>query len=276
MVYQFTLPPLLLYSLFSGNAGLLTSWARTIPATGGSRTFLNFTASHDGIGLRPLEGILPEEEVHSLISGIRSFGGLISEKRNADGKDSAYEMNITYLDALSGTREGPDHLQENRFLCSQLIMLALQGIPAVYIQSILGAGNDYAGYEKTGRARSLNRKQWDEATLLSLLAAESPNKRIFTEYSRVINIRKKIAAFHPDVPQQILSCGDSFFALLRESRDKAERIFCISNITARPVTLSPGLIPHHSGTLRDQLAGNRTLDRKAIRFGPYQTRWLYE
>lgn len=211
MVYQFTLPPLLLYTLFTGSARLLNSWAESIPPTGGARTFLNFTASHDGIGIRPLEGILPEQEIHSLIMGIRSFGGIISEKRNPDGKDSPYEMNITYLDALTGTKEGPDHLRDSRFLCSQLIVLALQGIPAVYIQSLLGTGNDYEGVRKTGRARSINRKQWDEKTILNLLSSESAHKHIFTEYTRIINIRKQITAFHPGCPQQILSCGDSFF-----------------------------------------------------------------
>ena len=29
--------------------------------------FLNFSASHDGIGLRPVEGLLPQEEVDKMI-----------------------------------------------------------------------------------------------------------------------------------------------------------------------------------------------------------------
>lgn len=274
MVYQFSLPPLLLYTLYTGNARFLTSWAESIPATGGTRTFLNFTASHDGIGIRPLEGILTEQDIQSLIMGIRNFGGLVSEKRNPDGTHSPYEMNITYLDALNGTQNGPDQLQDKRFLCSQLIMLALQGIPAVYIQSLLGTGNDYEGVKKTGRARSINRKQWDEEAILHLLSTESRQKHIFEEYIRVINIRKQITAFHPDCPQQILLCGDPFFALIRENPTTGERVYCISNITSRPVILPKRVIPSRIGILKDILAGNQILSEREMRFGPYQTRWL--
>jgi len=182
-------------------------------------------------------------------------------------------MNITYLDALTGTKKGPDQLREKRFLCSQLIMLALQGIPAIYVQSLLGTGNDYEGVKKTGRARSINRKQWDEETILNLLSTESGHKHIFSEYTRVINIRKQIKAFHPDCPQQILSCGDSFFALVRENRETGERVFCISNITSRYATLPNGVLPGRNGSLKDLLAGDQVL-KESVPFEPYQSRWL--
>jgi sucrose phosphorylase len=273
MVYQFTLPPLILYTLYTGNARYLTEWAVSIPAVTVGRTFLNFTASHDGIGIRPLEGILPESEIHLLISSIRDFGGLISVKSNPDGTSSPYEMNITYLDALKGTRNGPDNLMERRFLCSQLIVLAMQGIPAIYIQSLLGTANDYEEMKKTGQARSINRKKWNEATLLQLLSDETSNKLIFTEYTRAIAIRRQIRAFHPDCPQQIVRLGDPVFAFVRTSPQTGEEVFCISNITNRIVVLPKTGIPLRKG-ITDLLTGEEVAISGEFTFGPYQTRWL--
>ncbi len=204
MVYQFTLPPLILYTLFSGNSEYLTRWAESIPPTGKNKTFLNFTASHDGIGVRPLEGILPDNEIKKLIGAITNFGGLVSVKTNPDGTTGPYEMNITYFSAMAGTLKGKDELGEKRFLVSQFIMLAMQGIPAVYIQSLLGGENDYDGVKNTGMARSINRKIWNEEEILGILSSDTKQARIFTEYIRAIAIRQNTAAFHPDCPQQVL------------------------------------------------------------------------
>jgi len=272
MVYQFTLPPLILYTLFTGNADFLTTWAEKIPSTGMNKTFLNFTASHDGIGIRPLEGILPQKEIQTLLMGIKSFGGHVSEKRNPDGSSGPYELNITYPDALKGTINGPDDSREKRFLCSQTIMLALQGIPAVYIHSLLGTANDYEGMKKTGQPRSINRKSYDEHELTDLLSGNTPNQRIFAEYSRIIKIRRQIKAFHPDCPQQIIRLGDSIFAFARIIPGTGEKIFCISNITGQPVSLSGEQFMVNSTT--DVLSGEIHPVHGEIIFEPYQTRWL--
>ena len=88
MVYNFTLPPLLFYTFVKEDAD------------SASNTFFNFTASHDGIGVRPLEGILPPQELDALIEVVKTNGGQVSYKRNPDGTESPYELNITYVDAI--------------------------------------------------------------------------------------------------------------------------------------------------------------------------------
>ncbi len=273
MVYQFTLPPLILYTLFSGNSEYLTRWAEKIPPTGMNKTFLNFSASHDGIGVRPLEGILPENEIRMLINGIMNSGGLLSVKTNPDGSAGPYEMNITYYSALTRTMHGEDKLGEKRFLVSQFIVLAMQGIPAVYIQSLLGCENDYDGVEHTGRARSINRRKWNEKEILGILSSDTKQARIFSEYSRVLTIRRNIAAFHPDCPQQVLSLGDSFFGIFRLNPATGEKVFCISNITpsTRHLKMEAAVIPQKRyDLLEEQPLGNTN----EIIFEGYQTRWL--
>src|SRR5690554_1950797 len=124
-------------------------------------SYLNFIASHDGVGLRPTDGLLTDEEKQSLIQCMEGFGGKVSYRRLPQGGEQPYEINISLWDALKGTElHGPDQWQLQRFLCAHGVMLALEGIPGFYIHSLLGTSNDYGRMEQTGRFRSINRSQW--------------------------------------------------------------------------------------------------------------------
>ena len=102
LVYQFSLPPLLLHALHTGTTRYLRDWASNLEATPlpPRCTFFNFTASHDGVGLRPLEGLVPEPEVVAMLEAMRERGGYISTRRNSDGRESPYELNISWFDAF--------------------------------------------------------------------------------------------------------------------------------------------------------------------------------
>jgi sucrose phosphorylase len=124
--------------------------------------YLNFIASHDGIGLRPTEGLMSDEEIEAFIQTMERFGGKISTRRTAEGADKPYEINISLFDALQGTvAGGPDDFQEQRFICAHTIMLALEGIPAFYIHSLLATENDEEKLKLEGHNRAINRRQWD-------------------------------------------------------------------------------------------------------------------
>jgi sucrose phosphorylase len=274
MVYQFSLPPLLLHALFSENASYLTDWATEIPSTCVNQTFLNYTASHDGIGVRPLEGILPEPEIDRLIDGMIGFGGLISRRINPNGTLSPYEINITYFDAMKGNKQGVDHFQEARFLCSQAIMMSLQGIPAFYIHSLLATANDYDGVKSTGRARSINRQQLGEDELNSRLSNDSRQSHLFNELVRLIGIRRQCSAFHPGCPQEILKLGDAIFAFTRYDRLSGEKVFCISNISGLPVEIASVLPEKKKGY--DLISSDYYTAADTILLNACQTRWIAE
>ena len=150
LIYNFSLPPLLLNALITGNCRHLKTWMMTMPPAQFGRGFFNFLASHDGIGLRPTEGLLSDEERDTLLNTMKSFGGEISTRKADDGTDKPYEINISLFDAMQGTVDGPDQWQVARFICAHTILLALEGIPAIYIHSILGTENDQALREETG------------------------------------------------------------------------------------------------------------------------------
>lgn len=272
MVYQFSLPPLLLHALYTSNSTYLTGWATSIPSLPSSNTFFNFTASHDGIGVRPLEGLLPENEFNSLVEGMKDFGGKISTKRNADGTDSPYEMNITYFDAMKGTHKGFDKLQEERFICSQTIMMSMKGMPAFYIHSLLGTKNYTEGVEKTGMNRTINRRKWKVCELQPLLEQESSHKRVLTVLKRLIHIRKGQKAFHPDTKQEVIDLGANLFTI---SRNNGELI-SISNISAQAQKIKTADITANKERVLTDIISEKVVseNRESLDLKPYQTVWL--
>ena len=277
LVYQFSLPPLLLHALQSGNTTHLTAWAASLPDPPPGCAFLNFTASHDGIGIRPLEGLVPEPERDALIAGIQLRGGYVSTKTNSDGSESPYEMNTTYFDALKDLNSDDLDLQIARFLCSQTVTLALKGIPAIYFHSLTATPNDQAGVEKSGLLRAINRKKWNRDELeAQLLTPDSPTAKVFYPYVERLKIRAVHAAFHPDGKQVVIEAGQSIFAIQRVAPDGRESLWSIHNFTHRPLT-----VPKTRLSLRKKLAYRDLISGTLFKAGenvldlePYQSLWL--
>ena len=276
MVYQFSLPPLLLHALHVGHSKYFNQWVASLPELPPGCTYFNFTASHDGIGMRPLEGLLPDEEREALIYSMKENGAIISTRRNSDGTDSAYEINITYFDAMKTTARGDDDLQKERFLASQTIMLEMQGLPAFYIHSLLATANYHEGVNETGRARSINRRKWDEQEIETLLAQDTAHAAVLTELKIRINIRKNQKAFHPDARQEMVEAGEAFIALRRTSTDEKQRILCITNITPQQETTLPNLIENPENTIDLFTHQKPKIRDGAFVIDSYQTLWLEE
>ncbi|EIJ35039.1 sugar phosphorylase [Thiothrix nivea] len=235
MVYQFSLPPLLLHAIHTGSTQYLYQWLRNLSPPPEGCTYFNFTASHDGIGVRPLEGLLPPDELRQLLDDMRAKGAYVSTRRNTDGKNVPYEINITYFDAFrnSGNRSAP--WQVSRFLLSQTVALSMRGIPGIYIHSLLATPNDYERVEVTGATRSINRHQWDEDELEALLEVpESSTSLLLREYLRRIRLRRAQAAFHPDGLQEVVDVGDQLLMLIRAAPDHSQKIVALFNFTKTP------------------------------------------
>lgn len=278
VIYNFSLPPLLVQALLTGTNTHLKTWMMSMPPAQLGTAYLNFIASHDGIGLRPTEGLLSDEEIESFIDTMKRFGGRITTRRTPDGGDKPYEINISLYDALQGTvAGGPDNLQEARFVCAHIIMLALEGIPALYIHSLLATENDNEKLEQTQHNRSINRHQWDYDELNRLLdRPDSHHRRIFAELCRLLRIRRRQPAFHPNATQYTLHLGPNLFAFWRQSMNREQSIFAINNITGEPQEVSLEAI-NLIGTddWMDLICGGRVEDRGGkFVLGPYQCVWL--
>ena len=233
IIYNFSLAPLLVHALLSGTTDYLKRWMMSMPPAPQGCTYLNFTASHDGIGMRPAEGLLSDREQQQMTAAIEQFGGRISTRLAADGSERVYELNVSLFDALKGTLAGEDEWQIERFLCSQTVMLGLEGIPAFYIHSLLATPNDHAGVERTGHHRSINRHKWNEEELRSQLEdSDSVHSVVLQELLRRIRLRCAQPSFHPSATQFTLQLRAPFFAFWRQCRDRSQSIFCVHNVTA--------------------------------------------
>jgi glycosidase len=268
MVYNFTLPPLLFYSFLKEDTTVLSEWAKGLDVESESNTFFNFTASHDGIGVRPLEGILQPEEIDNLIEVVKANGGQVSYKRNPDGSDSPYELNITYVDAILAD---PESTRAERFLASQAIQYVLPGVPTTYIHSLLGSRNWLQGVQQTGRARTVNRERLDVESLMSELKdPESFRARIFFSYIELIKIRKKQQAFHPNADFEILEIDPRVFAIKRYFEEQT--IYALTNVSSTevPIFLSGQDVPEQ---MEDFISGEK-FRTDSLTLRPYQYVWL--
>lgn len=238
MVYQFTLPPLLLHGLLKGSAEHFSHWAAALPELPPGCTFFNFTASHDGIGVRPLEGILPPEEIDFLGEAVKQRGGQLSYRTHPDGSKSVYEMNVTYYSSLSSHGGEAPEVGESRFLCSQLVAMSLKGIPGIYFHSLTATENDYQGVEATGIPRRINRRKWDEETLERLLKDSSTHHhRIFFQLLEILRRRNRLDAFHPEASQEVLDLDPRVFAIRRRAVDSDNTVLCLANFSQKSISL---------------------------------------
>lgn len=231
-IYNFSLPPLILYTMLSGSSHLLKMWMMTMPPAQSGTAYFNFIASHDGIGMRPVEGILDDTEVDKIVDTVKQFGGEVSYRTMSDGTHRPYELNIALIDAMKGTFDGEDQFHLERFVCAHAIMLALEGVPAFYIHSLLGTHNDNEKREHTGQNRAINRHNWQLDKLESELNNQlSLHSRVLEKLSKLIAIRKKQPAFHPNATQFTMHFSDSLFGFWRQNQDRDQSIFCIYNVS---------------------------------------------
>jgi len=276
-IYNFSLPPLLVNTLVTGDCRHLKTWMMSMPPAQNGTTYFNFIASHDGIGLRPAEGLLNDEELNSLVTTLESFGGAVSWRALDNGERRPYEVNIALFDALQGTSDGADHWQMQRFICAHTIMLALEGIPAFYIHSLLGTENDHERVKSKGHNRAINRHQWDSKALEEALEnTNSHHHQVLNQLKRIIHIRKQQTAFHPNATQFTLHINDQVFAFWRQSIDRRQSIFCLNNISdqAQTVVLSSiNLIV--TDRWHDLISGvDINSNSGEIVMAPYQTLWI--
>jgi sucrose phosphorylase len=277
MIYNFSLPPLLLNALLQGRSDHLRTWMMSMPPSPVGCAYLNFTASHDGIGMRPTEGLLTEDEYETLLECMQQFGGRISMRRHNDGSESPYEINISLFDAFKGTVKGEDQWQIERFICSQTIAMAVEGIPAFYIHSLLATPNHADGVVETGQNRTINRRQWDYETLEALMSdPTSPQAIVLKELSRRIQIRRRQPAFHPNATQYTLQLRPAIFGFWRQSMTREQSIFSIHNLTDEPQTLRLSDLNLVCTDDWFDLIGGTSISEiyEALDLAPYQSMWL--
>jgi sucrose phosphorylase len=278
MVYQFPLPPLTLHSLQTGNSRKLLEWAQSLEPTTETTTFFNFLASHDGIGVRPVEGILTKDEVNAMVEKVGERGGFVSYRDNGDGTKSPYELNINYLDALSGPDDSND-LKVKRFTAASSILLSVMGMPAIYIHSLLGSQNDLEGVKATGRYRSINREQLQYEQVAAQLEEEGTlRNKVFGALQKLIELRVAEPCFHPNAAQDVVVSDERLFTIKR-TLSAGEQLMVVVNVANESVSVpfSALQMGWKAGETVVDLVSGETFeieDSLELTVQPYQLMWI--
>lgn len=277
LIYNFSLPPLLINTLVTGNCNHLKQWLMSMPPAQQGTTYLNFIASHDGVGLRPTEGLLSEWELETLINTMKRFGGKVTSRTTPQGGVKPYEINISLWNAMAGSvQQGPDQWQFARFVCAAAVMMGLEGVPAFYIHSLFGTENDLERVDNTGHFRSINRHIWNMEDLEHVLNTPTHHQKVFNTITRLTHIRRAQPSFHPNATQYILHMGEKLFAFWRQSLDRRQSLFAVYNITDQPQTFNLSELNLIATDEWTDLVTDQTYEDHLsnVTLMPYQFMWL--
>jgi sucrose phosphorylase len=264
----------------TGHASTLSQWAAALQLPSSQVTFLNFLASHDGIGLNPARGILPEIEIEAMARRVEAVGAFVSNKSNADGSQSPYEMNVNYFDALNAAETGDGvRTQVDRFVTAHAILLAFMGMPALYFHSLFGSRGWPEGVKLTQKYRTINRQKLERARVEAELAQpDSLRSEIFGRLSRLLAARSANPCFSPYASQRILEGPPSVFVLLRTAELESNAVLCLHNVSRNRARAEFDMAgtPLAAATLRDLISGRRIAGGRsiAVELAPYQAVWL--
>ena len=272
-IYNFPLPPLLIHAFLFENSFYLNKWSKNLPSLKLGNSYLNFIASHDGIGMRPVEGILRGKNLNNLFKRLKKNGAKFSYRKIQNKSKKIYEVNITIFNALKNSnfdKQGKYFFE--RYISIHAVMIAFEGVPAIYFNSLFGTSNDEAKYIITGNKRDLNRYRWNKKVILNNLNNNKSKQSIFYKsITNLLDIRKKQKAFHPNAAMRCLSFGNKIFAFKRMSLDKKQIIICITNISSKSQSV---LLGNNEYKYKNLLSENISIISKRLSLNPFETVWL--
>jgi len=278
MAYNFPLPPLLLEAIITSRADILNSWIFDWPKLPSDTTLFNFTASHDGVGLRALEGLMNDQRIKDLLINCEKRGGLVSHSRLSNGDDKPYELNISWWSAMEDSSRDSNRFQFERFILTQLLVMALKGVPAFYLPALLASENDIKSFSMTGQRRDLNREKFKSDNLVSVLNNPDSNANKNLKYLRnAMDVRSELKQFHPCSDMNCLSKGRGDIVVIKRGNG-LESVFAIHNMTENKINYHlndkdiPKIIENDFDT-HDYLTSTK-YNCKNISLDPFQVIWL--
>ena len=273
-IYNFSLSPLLIHAFLFENSTYLCRWSKQLPSTKLGNNYLNFIASHDGIGMRPAEGILNKKSTRDLLIRLKKNGSKFSYRKIKGKSKKVYEANITVFNALKKSnidKEGKFYFE--RYISAHAIMISFEGVPAVYFNSLFGTSNDEAKYIITGNNRDINRYRWNQKHILNQLKNSKSKQSIFYKsLTNLLSIRTKQKAFHPNASRTTLNMGSKIFCFQRKSIDKKQSIICLTNLSSKAQYLTLNKKLRSWKNLINQKL--YILPNKKLKLEPFQTIWL--
>lgn len=267
IVYNFALPPLVLHAAVSEEAGILRDWAQSLPRSGEKSLFLNFLASHDGVGLLPAKGLIDDAALRRTLDIARRRGALLSYKDTGEGP-VPYELNCSYLSVVAPPSLGGAETRARAFLRCHAVLCALAGLPAIYFHSWIGSEHWTEGPVLCGYNRAINRERPPVNRVEAALAdAGSLRAMVHAGFSKMLAFRAGEPAFAPGSPQLVLPAEDSIFAILRGPDRKGRFALCLHNFSGKAILYKASAPPIPEGFAQGAFGAELLL-------GPHGTRWI--
>ena len=273
-IYNFSLPPLLIHAFLFENSSYLNKWSKKLPNTKNENCYLNFIASHDGIGMRPTEGLLNEKTLNNFLKRLKKNGSKFSYRKVQNKVKKVYEANITVFDALKKSdydQKGEFYLE--RYISAHAIMISFEGIPAIYFNSMFGTSNDEAKFIITGNNRDVNRYKWNLKNINNKLKVKNTKQSIFyNKLCNLLSIRRKQKAFHPNALRLNLDFGKKIYGFKRISKDKKQTIICITNLSSK---IQKTKIDKKCLEMKNLMSSKIIIENKQfLILKPFETIWL--
>jgi sucrose phosphorylase len=271
MVYNFALPPLLAHTMLKEDTTALTKWAKTLSLPSDKVCFFNFTASHDGCGLRPVSTLLKQKEIDDLVKTVEKRGGYVSYRATENGGKTPYELNASYIDIISDPAE-EKQIRAKKMILTQAVMLAMPGVPGIYFHSLTGSVSDFNAVKRTAQYRSINREKLNYDILAQEL--ETPGNlraMIFRSYKKLLSIRKSEEVFHPYVPFSFPDFGKEIFAIWRHCTKSGEKLLALNNFSHKVISCD---ISNFVTYPAEELIANQRVENGTIVLEPYEVKWI--
>ena len=145
-VYDFALPMVVLYSLYSGKSNRLANWLQMSPMK-------QFTTldTHDGIGVVDARDLLTDEELDYTSNKLYDVGANVKRIYSSEKYNNLdiYQINSTYYSALGN--------DDTSYLLARVLQCFAPGIPQIYYVGLLAGENDIELLESSKEGRNINR-----------------------------------------------------------------------------------------------------------------------
>ncbi len=147
----------------------------------------------DGIPLLDLKGLLPKEDIQSLIDRIVSRGGMV---KNLHGqKNLYYQVNATYYSALGESDE--------KMLLARAIQMFMPGKSQIWYLDLFAGKNDHEAVQRAGESghKEINRTNLstDQITQSRCLCRANRRSGIWICLPEKMTMKRCSARENPDI-----------------------------------------------------------------------------
>ena len=213
-IYDFALPMVTLYSLYSGKSERLAHWLKMCPMK-------QFTTldTHDGIGVVDARDILTPEEVKYTSQELYKVGANVKKKYSSAEYHNLdiYQINTTFYSAL-----GDD---DKKYFMARLLQVFAPGIPQIYYVGMLAGKNDIKLLEETKEGRNINRHYYTREEV-----AEEVKRPVVASLLKLFTFRNTEAAFDLEGNIEVETPSENEIRIVRMNKDQTHKAELNANL----------------------------------------------